>query len=143
MHFSSMSFPCLSCIWLKTFFLFLVSWTLVLLFWPDSRTLEKYLPALFYRQLPNNFLYFSTLIFGWVAITKEVYRRNAICKNLLLQKRNRSIYLANCFFQMLAVILMRKATDFAPLIFLTRASRSYKAKVLTLHFPKHWNWVST
>ena len=117
MHFSNMSFPCLSCIWLKTFFFFLACCTLVLLFWLDSRTLEKYLPFLFHRQLPDNFLYFSALIFGWVVITKEVYRRHTICKKLPPQKRNRSIYLTIYFFQMLAVIFMRKATVFAPSIF--------------------------
>ena len=42
-----------------------------------------------------------------IDLTNEVYRGNTI-KKFLLQKLTRSIYLTNCFFQMLAAIFMRK-----------------------------------
>ena len=57
-------------------------------------------------------------------------------QKLLLQKLNRSIYLGNCFYQMLAVSLKRIATAIVALNFLARISRSCKAKVLSLGFLK-------
>ena len=57
-------------------------------------------------------------------------------QKLLLQKRNDSICLVNCFFQMLAVIFMWKPTGIAALIFLSRAFTSYTEKVLYLHLLK-------
>ena len=60
-----------------------------------------------------------------------------VLKNYL-QPWNRSVYVANFFFQRLAVIFVRKATDTAALNFLPRISEPYKDQVLNLHFLKHW-----
>ena len=69
--------------------------------------------------------------------SKKVYRRKAILK-FLLRKLNYSIYLANCFFQMLAVIFTWKPTGIVVLNFLQRTFESHKEKVLSLLFPKCW-----
>ena len=62
---------------------------------------------------------------------------HVILRKLLLQKLNHCICLVNCFFQMLAVIFMWKATGIAALIFLPRTFNSYK-RVLSLHLLKRW-----
>ena len=47
------------------------------------------------------------------------------------------------FFQMLAVIFMRKATNMLPVNFLRRTFRSHKANVLSLHFLTAENRIDT
>ena len=70
-------------------------------------------------------------------LCKVVYMRNVICKKILLQKLNRSIYLADCFFQRLVIIFMWKDFDIEDFNFSAKISRSYKAQVMFLHFLKH------
>ena len=65
-------------------------------------------------------------------------RKEYHLQKFLLQKLNHSIYLVNCFFQMLAVNFMWKPTHMAALIFLSRTFKSYKEKVLCLHLLKCW-----
>ena len=64
------------------------------------------------------------------SLFKKIYRRNVIYRKLF-------------FFQMLAVIFMRKATNMLPVNFLRRTFRSHKAKVLSLHFLTAENRIDT
>ena len=66
----------------------------------------------------------------------NIIKEMSSTKKPLLRKIYRSIYLANCFYQMVAVIVMQKPTDIVALNFLPRTFRSYKAKVLSLYFLK-------
>ena len=62
--------------------------------------------------------------------TKEVYGKNNVKSLIVL-----FVWLI-CFFYMLTVIFMWKATDIVALNFLPRTSTSHIAKVLSLHFLK-------
>ena len=77
------------------------------------------------------------IFIGTKHFSKKVYRSKVILKFLLL-KLNCSIYLANCFFQMLAVIFTWMPTGIVVLNFLQRTFESHKEKVLSLLFPKCW-----
>ena len=55
----------------------------------------------------------------WKSLFKEVYSPG---QKVLLQKINRTINLANCFFQMFAVIFMQDPAGIVTLVFLPRTS---------------------